>query len=70
MQIYGVGVFETWAPVVQWATIRTLIILAVKEKLISAQCDISAVFVHASMPEGEEVYVHQPQGLIEDMTVF
>ena len=45
-------------------------ILAVKEKLISAQCDITAAFVHASLPEGEEVYVHQPQGLIEDMTVF
>ena len=61
-QIFGVDFFETWAPVVQWATIRTRMILAVKEKLISAQCDITAAFVHDSLPENDEVYVHQPRG--------
>ena len=61
-QIHGVDFFETWAPVVQWSTIRSLMILAVKEKLISAQCDITAAFVHATLPVGEEVYVHQPRG--------
>ena len=61
-QIHGVDYFETWAPVVQWFTIRTIMILAAKENLISAQCDITAAFVHAHLPKGEKVYVHQPRG--------
>ena len=57
-QIHGVDFFETWAPVVQWATIRSLMILVVKEKLVSAQCDITAAFVHTTLPVDEVVYVH------------
>ena len=37
-------------------------ILAARENLISAQCDITAAFVHAHLPKGEKVYVHQPRG--------
>ena len=31
-QIHGVDYFETWAPVVHWSTIRTVMILAAKER--------------------------------------
>jgi hypothetical protein len=35
-------------------------ILAIKRKLISAQCDITTAFIHGRVTE--TIYVHQPQG--------
>jgi hypothetical protein len=37
----GIDYFETWAPVVQWSTVRIVMILAIKLNLISVQCDIT-----------------------------
>jgi hypothetical protein len=37
-------------------------ILAIKLKLISVQCDITAAFVHGRVPPTETIYVHQPRG--------
>jgi hypothetical protein len=37
-------------------------ILAIKLKLISVQCDITAAFVHGWVPPTEMIYVHQPRG--------
>ena len=59
-QVNGVNFWETWSPVVQWPTIRTVMILAAKEMWASAQCDITAAFVTASIRENEVVYVAQP----------
>ena len=56
----GVDYFETWSPVAQWSTIRTMMVLAAKLNLKSAQCDITAAFLHAKLPAGEDIYVHQP----------
>ncbi len=61
-QLEGVDYFETWAPVVQWTTIRIVLILAVKLGFCSAQCNITAAFVHALLPGDELVYVEQPRG--------
>jgi hypothetical protein len=58
----GIDYFETWAPVVQWSTVRIVMILAIKLKLISVQCDITATFVHGRVPLTEMIYVHQPRG--------
>jgi hypothetical protein len=58
----GIDYFETWAPVVQWSTLRIVMILAIKLKLISVQCDITAAFVHGRVPPMETIYVHQPRG--------
>ena len=58
-QIHWVDYFETWTPVVHCTTIRTVIIMAAKEKLILAQCDITIAFVHVNMPESKYIYVHQ-----------
>jgi hypothetical protein len=58
----GIDYFETWAPVVQWSTVRIVMILAIKLKLILVQCDITAAFVHGRVPPTETIYVHQPRG--------
>ena len=67
-QEHGINYWETWSPVVQWSTIRTLMILAAKENLVSAQCDITAAFVTAPIPPDEVVYVHQPCEFVKGTT--
>jgi hypothetical protein len=49
-----------WAPVVQWSTVIFVIILALKLKLISVQCNITAAFIHGRVTE--DIDVHQPRG--------
>jgi hypothetical protein len=63
-QIEGIDFNETWAPVVQWTTVRAMIILAAKQKLCTAQADITAAFVHAPLEKDEEIFVEQPKGLV------
>jgi hypothetical protein len=59
----GIDLFETWAPpVVQWSTIRIVMVLTAKLGLQSVQCDITAAFIHRRVPPDEEIYVHQPCG--------
>eukprot|EP00956_Cyclotella_meneghiniana_P031963 scaffold85834_cov44-Cyclotella_meneghiniana.AAC.4 len=65
-QIEGVDFFETWAPVVQWTTVRAMIILAAKQKIFTAQADLTAAFVHAPLAENEHIYVEQPKGFSEN----
>jgi hypothetical protein len=62
IQKEGIDYFETWAPVVQWSTVRVVMVLAAKLELISVQCDIMAAFVHARVPDTEKIHVHQPRG--------
>ncbi len=56
----GINYFETWASVVQWSTVRIVMILGLKMELISVQCNITAAFIHGQVTE--TIYVHQPQG--------
>jgi hypothetical protein len=58
----GIDFFETRAPVVQWSTIRIVMVLPVTLGLHSVQCDITAAFIHGQIPTEEEIYVHQPRG--------
>lgn len=62
-QLEGIDFWETWSPVVQWSTVRTLMTLSTKLGLHSVQADITAAFVHAPLKPGEQIFVHQPQGL-------
>ena len=62
LQKEGVDYFATWSPVVQWTTVRSLLILAANKKLVSAQADITAAFVHADLGPDEHIFVHQPAG--------
>jgi hypothetical protein len=61
-QIEGVDYFETYAPVVQWTTIRLMLMLEVLLDLKSKQGDVTAAFLHAELNEGERVYIEMPQG--------
>jgi hypothetical protein len=54
----GIDYFEAWAPVVQWLTVRIVMILAIKMKFIFIQWDITAAFIHGQVTE--TIYVYQP----------
>ncbi|KAL7485132.1 hypothetical protein ACHAW6_010731 [Cyclotella cf. meneghiniana] len=56
----GIDYFETWSPVVQWQTVRLMMIFSSILGLKSAQANITAAFVHADLPE--TVYINQPKG--------
>ena len=56
----GIDYFETWAPVVQWSTVRIVMVLAAKLGFKSVQCNITAAFIHGRVTE--TIYVHQPRG--------
>ena len=55
MQLEGIDFFETYAPVVQWTTIRLMFILEILLGLKSKQGDVLATFLHADLgPDVEE----------------
>ena len=56
-QLEGVDFFETYAPVVQWITVRLLLILEMLLNLKSKQGDVTAAFLHADLDENEKVFV-------------
>ncbi len=60
MQLEGVDFFETYAPVVQWTTIRLMFILEVLLGLKSNQGGITCAFLHADLESNETVYVAMP----------
>ena len=59
-QIEGADFFETYDPVVQWTTIRLMIILEALLGLKSKQGNVIAAFLHSDFEEGEEVFVEMP----------
>ena len=59
-QIEGVDFFDTFAPVVQWSTVRMMFILSLQLGLASTQVDYVSAFCQA--PIEEEVYVALPRG--------
>ena len=61
-QVEGVDFFDVFAPVVGWTTVRLLLILEVLLDLKSKQGDVTAAFLHADLPDNENVYVEMPRG--------
>ena len=61
-QLQGIDFFETYAPVVQWTTIRLMFVLEVLLGLKSLQGNITCAFLHANLEENEKVYVDMPLG--------
>ena len=74
-QVEGIDFFDTYAPVVNWTTVRLLLILTAILKLTTVQVDYTAAFVHAdinkppnydNMTAQEKarsgVYIHMPRG--------
>ena len=61
-QLEGIDFFETYAPVVQWTTVRLMLILEILLQLKSKQGDVTAAFLHAELGENEKVFVEMPLG--------
>jgi hypothetical protein len=59
MQVKGVDYFETYAPVVQWSTVRALLVMSIILGLESQQIDYSNAFYQTNILE--EVYVEMPK---------
>ena len=51
MQLEGIYFFETYAPVVQWTTVRLMLVLEVLLGIKYKQGDMTAVFLHADLGE-------------------
>ena len=58
-QIEGVDYFETFAPVVQWMTVRIILIMTILLNLENKQIDYTAAFMQA--PIDHDVYVEMPK---------
>jgi hypothetical protein len=59
-QIEGVDFFDTFAPVVQWSTVRILLILSITLNLATKQVDYVSAFCQA--PIEDDVYIDLPRG--------
>jgi Reverse transcriptase (RNA-dependent DNA polymerase) len=59
LQIEGVDFFETYAPVVQWSTIRMLLASILTEAWTTRQVDYTNAFAQAEIKE--EIYVEYPK---------
>lgn len=59
----GVDAFETFAPVVQWDTIRLMQIISIILELKTVQVDYTNAFLHALIDT--EVFVEIPRGFRE-----
>ena len=61
-QLEWIDFFETYAPVVQWTTVRLMLILEVLLVLKSNQGDVNAPFLRVGIPDNEKVYFEIPRG--------
>lgn len=59
MQVEGVDYTDKYAPVVQWSTVRAMLILTVREKLQTRLVDFTNAFAQARLKE--TVYVKLPR---------
>jgi hypothetical protein len=59
-QVEGVDYFESYAPVVQWSTVRIVLIATMMFGLETRQVDFNNAFAQATLEE--EVYVELPRG--------
>ena len=62
-QVEGVDFFDAFAPVVNWTTVRLMLMLSAVLGLSTRQVDYTAAFVHA--PMNEDVHVNMPRGFSE-----
>jgi len=62
-QMYGIDYDETFAPVVHFSSIRTLLAFAVQNSLLIHQMDVVTAFLNGNL--SEEIYMQQPDGYIQ-----
>ena len=59
LQREGIDYFETYAPVVQWSTIRLVLTLILANNWVTKQVDYTNAFAQAEL--AEEVYIESPR---------
>ena len=59
-QTEGVDYFETYAPVVQWSTVRMVLTMILSNGWVTKQVDYTNAFAQADLVE--EVYIESPKG--------
>jgi hypothetical protein len=69
-QLEGIDFFKTYAPVVQWTTVRLMLILEILLQLKSKQGDVTAAFLHGELEENEKVFVEMPLGFCKQGKVL
>ena len=60
LQREGIDYFETYAPVVQWSTIRLVLTIILANEWITKQVDYTNAFAQAALKE--EIYIESPRG--------
>ena len=68
MQIEGVDLDETYAPILNQITVRILLILSQQLGFTTAQADYTAAFPQAELTD--EMYVELPRGFKEEGYVW
>ena len=82
-QVEGIDYFDTFAPVINWTTVRLMLILTLILNLSTCQVDYTAAFVHSpidrdpnweNMSQQEQdrsgIYLEMPQGFAEQRKVL
>ena len=64
MQVEGEDYFESYAPVVQWSTVRLMLILSMVYGMETRQVDYVNAFAQADLDE--EVYIELPRGYAQE----
>src|SRR6202522_752242 len=64
-QVPGVDYFDTYAPVAQLASIRTVLAFAAAEDLETGQIDIKGAYLNGELTDQEVIYMKQPPGYAE-----
>ena len=59
-QVPGVDYFDTFAPVAQLASIRTVLAFAAAEDLETGQIDIKGTYLNSELTEKETIFMKQP----------
>ena len=62
-QKFGLDYEETFSPVVCFESIKCLLAMETRHKLILHQMDVSTAFLHGEL--SQEIYMKQPEGFVE-----
>ena len=62
-QVHGEKIYETFALVVRWSTIRTTLTVVARKRWKLKQLDVKTTFLNGML--GEEVYMELPEGFRE-----